>query len=98
MLFTPVSWFQTWLPPVASTLPSARSVALTNRRCDDIDCVGVTTGVPPPEMSITIAPFEAPPNCRMRPGLNIAALASLPRYAEPNWLSSVIEPAPAVLM
>jgi hypothetical protein len=52
-------------------------VAVTSRRCEDIDCVGVTVGVAP-LMSITIAPLELPPNCRMRPGANIAALASLP--------------------
>ena len=37
MLFTSVSSFQTRLPPVASTLPSARIVPLTRRRCVDID-------------------------------------------------------------
>jgi len=37
LLLTPTSWFSTSLPPVASTLPSGSTVALTQRRCEDID-------------------------------------------------------------
>jgi hypothetical protein len=92
-VLTPVIWFQTALPPVASTLPSASSVAVDRRRCDDIDCVGVTTGVPL-VISITTAPFDAPPYCRMRPGWNIAALASPPRLAAGSWPTVVTDPRP----
>jgi hypothetical protein len=95
-LLTPVSSLLTWLPPVASTLPFGRTAAFTSRRCVDIEEVGVTTGVPE-VMSITTAPFEAPPNCRMRPGRNIAALASLAVYWLGNWAPKVIVPVLAGL-
>ena len=44
LLFTPVSWLSTALPPVPSTLPSGSTVADTHWRCVDIDCVDVTRG------------------------------------------------------
>ena len=95
LLLTLMSSFQTELPPVASTLPSARTVALTSRRWVDIDPVDVTTGAPL-VMSITTAPLELPPNCRMRPGRNMAALASLP-VGPLNWPALLTAPLPAVL-
>ena len=54
----------------------------------------VTTGVPL-VMSMTRAVFALPPNCRMRPGRNIAALESDP-VGPVNWLPSVTEPDPLV--
>jgi len=44
LLFTPSSWLSTRLPPVASTVPFGSTVPETQKRCDDIAPVGVTTG------------------------------------------------------
>ena len=92
-----MSSLSTWLPPVASTLPSASIVALTHWRCDDSDCVGVTTGVPPPAMSMTIAPLELPPSCKMRPGRNSAALPVSLAYCAANRPTFAMLPFPLVL-
>ena len=92
---TLVGWFQTLLPPVASTLPSARIVATERRRWRSIALVVVIDGVAP-LMSITMAWLELPPYCRMRPGANIAALESLPAVADANWPAVVMAPLPAV--
>ena len=53
------------------------TVALTRRRREESGCVVVTVGAAP-LMSITTAPLVLPPNCRMRPGRNMAALESVP--------------------
>ena len=83
LVLTPINSPFTWLPLVASTLPSARIVALTHWRCDESDCVGVSTGLPL-VMSITTAPLELPPSCKIRPGLNIAALPLSFAYCASN--------------
>ena len=84
------------LPPVASTRPSASTVADTHCRLDDISWLtGVTTGCGP-VMSMTTEPFELPPICRIFPGRYIAALEVHPAYDELNWPFIVIWPVPAV--
>ena len=95
-LLTPVSWFSTSLPPVASTLPSGSTVALTQRRCVDIDCVGVATGTGP-LMSMTVAAFELPPICKTLPGRYIAAPEVQPALADGSWPIAVKAPVPAAL-
>ena len=72
-------------------------VAVTHRRCDDIDCVGVTVGEAP-LMSMTMAPLELPPNCRMRPGANIAVLELELVYEEESWPTWVMEPVPPLAL
>src|SRR5436190_20231244 len=67
LLFTPSRTLSSRLPPVASTRPLGSNVPETHMRCDDIDCVGVTTGVGP-VMSMMMAALEFPPNCRILPG------------------------------
>ena len=68
------------LPPVASTRPSASSVPVTRRRCDDSGAVGVIVGCTPPgsavRKSISTAAFDSPPNWITRPGWYITAVVS----------------------
>ncbi len=54
-----------------------------------------TTGAPL-VMSITSAVLALPPNWRIRPGRNIAALESEP-VGPLNWPAEVTEPEPLVL-
>ena len=68
-------------------------VLFTSRRCDDRGWVGVNTGVAP-RMSITAARLELPPNCRICPGRNMAAVESLPAYCQLNMLMFVMPPVP----
>ena len=93
----PISSLRTWLPLVASTLPSARMVALTHWRCEESDCVGVSTGLPAPVISITTTPFELPPSCRIRPGRNMAALPLSLAYCEFNCPTNEMLPFPVAL-
>src|SRR5688572_6124162 len=82
-LLTPVSWLSAELPPVARTRPSANTEAETHWRRVAIACVVVTTGCGP-VMSMTIAPLELPPICRILPGRYIAALDVEPALVEEN--------------
>ena len=91
---TPVSSFQTVLPPVASTRPSARMDAFTSRLCATSGFVVRRTGEAP-VMSMIRAFRELPPNCRILPGRYMAALESLP-VGPPCVPSSVTEPLPEV--
>ncbi len=96
-VFTSLSVLSCELPPVASTRPSARTVAETHCRFEDISWLtGVTTGCGP-VMSIITEPFELPPICRIFPGRYMAALEVQPAYDDVNCPASVICPAPAVL-
>ena len=88
--------FQSRLPPVTSTLPSAITVEVASRRWRCIDAVVLTLGVLP-LTSMTMAPFELPPICRMRPGWNITAVESLPVVAAANCPAIVMLPLPLVL-
>src|SRR5882672_7638863 len=80
-LLMPVSWLSTSVPPVATTRPSAITVAETHWRLLDMFGWVVTTGAGP-LISMITEPFELPPICRMRPGRNIAALEVQPAFAE----------------
>ena len=66
------------------------------KQSGDGDGKGVTTGEPF-LMSMTIAPFELPPICRMRPGLNMAGEPEKLAYCEENWPAGVMLPLPARL-
>jgi hypothetical protein len=63
----------------------------------DIDCVGVATGTGP-LMSMTVAPFELPPICKILPGRNIAAPDVQPAFADGNCPCVATEPVPPALM
>ena len=81
---------------MASTRPLASTVAVPSRRWYESAPVALTLGVPL-VTSMTIALLLLPPNCRMRPGWNIAPVLSPPVVALAKLPASVTLPLPAVL-